>query len=151
MAISEVQGDLFQADVGAIGHGCNCEGVMGAGIALQFRRRYPEMFREYRRLCVDGEFQIGSFFVWEAPGRTIYNLATQPTRGPTAAIAAIRTSVEGSLRDASSRGLKALGLPRIGTGLGGLAWEDVSQVLSEVASSSPVDLIVVTLPSQATA
>lgn len=51
MPVTEVVGDLFDIDLPAIGHGCNSRGSMGAGIAVQFRRRYPDMYREYKRRC----------------------------------------------------------------------------------------------------
>ena len=48
-----VAGDLFANvhDVQAFAHGCNCQGSMGAGIAVTFRTRYPEMYEQYRALC----------------------------------------------------------------------------------------------------
>lgn len=49
------EGDLFEVQ-GNIGHGVNCSGVMGKGIALEFKRRYPEMFKSYRNLCLSGKF-----------------------------------------------------------------------------------------------
>lgn len=147
MPLLEIVGDLFEAELAAIGHGCNTSGIMGAGIATEFKRRYPEMFQEYRRRCSAGEFRLGEVFVWEGTDRVIYNLATQPRPGPSATLGAIRESVSSALVDATRRSIEAVGVPRLGAGLGGLAWDDVLEVLDDVGSSSPVDLIVVSLPS----
>jgi O-acetyl-ADP-ribose deacetylase (regulator of RNase III) len=113
-------------DLPALGHGCNCAGAMGAGIAVVFRKRYPAMYREYRRRCAAGEFRPGDVFVWEAPDVVVYNLATQPVPGPTARLDAIEASVRAALADAEVRELPRLGIPRIGAGLGGLDWDDVA-------------------------
>lgn len=56
MGIEERVGDLFDAvDVDALAHGCNCAGAMGAGIVVEFRRRWPAMFEESRRRCAAGD------------------------------------------------------------------------------------------------
>jgi O-acetyl-ADP-ribose deacetylase (regulator of RNase III) len=146
VTVREIVGDLFTAELPAIGHGCNTAGSMGAGIAVEFKRRYPEMYREYRRRCASGEFCLGDVFVWPAPDRVIYNLATQPRPGPSATVDAIRASVIKALSDAQSRGLGQLGVPRLGAGLGGLGWDSVREALRQAGESSPVELVVVSLP-----
>ena len=146
MSLTAVTGDLFGLDLPALGHGCNCAGAMGAGIAVVFRKRYPAMYREYRRRCTAGEFRPGDVFVWEAPDLVVYNLATQPVPGPTARLDAIEASVRAALADAEVRELPRLGIPRLGAGLGGLDWSDVAPVLGRVADDSTVELVVVSLP-----
>lgn len=75
-------GDVFLADVPTRGHGCNCAGVMGNGIAVKFRRRCPAMFQEYRKRYRAGTFWVGDVFTWPTPRRTIFNLAPQSVPGP---------------------------------------------------------------------
>jgi O-acetyl-ADP-ribose deacetylase (regulator of RNase III) len=142
-----ITGDLFELGLPALGHGCNCVGAMGAGIAKEFKRRFPRMYREYRRRCRNGQFGLGDVFVWQADALVIYNLATQPVPGPSARLDAIVTSVRAALVDAEHRGLSRLGVPRIGAGLGGLQWPDVAAVLDAATADSAVDLVVVSLPT----
>jgi O-acetyl-ADP-ribose deacetylase (regulator of RNase III) len=146
MGLTAVTGDLFEFGLPAVGHGCNCVGAMGAGIAREFRRRFPQMYREYRRRCQTGEFQLGDVFVWQADDLLVYNLATQPVPRPSATLDAINASVRAALADLEQRGVPRLGVPRIGAGLGGLAWPDVAAVLDAAADDSTVDLVVVSLP-----
>src|SRR5690606_26182344 len=120
----ECVGDLFTTDLPAIGHGCNTTGVMGAGIAREFATRYPSMYATYQQQCRTSKFQLGDILVWQAD-RVIYNLATQPLPGPHANLDAIRTAVTRAVHDAQQRGITAIGLPRIGAGLGGLNWPEV--------------------------
>lgn len=146
MPYTEVTGDLFAAGLPALGHGCNCAGSMGAGIATEFRRRWPEMFVAYRSLCRARGFRLGDIYVWDTGDVVVYNLATQPVPRPSATLGAIRTSVAAALADAAERGLPRLGVPRIGAGLGGLRWPDVQGALRTAGEASEVELVVVSRP-----
>lgn len=148
VAFTPVTGDLFDLGLPAIGHGCNCAGAMGAGIAVHFKRRFPAMYQEYRRRCRQSSFRLGDIFVWDQePDLVVYNLATQSVPRPSATLQAIDTSIRAALTDAERRGLARLAVPRIGAGLGGLAWSDVEAVLRQAGDDSPVELIAVSLPA----
>lgn len=151
MSVFFKTGNLFSSGADGLAHGCNCCGVMGAGIALEFRKRYPEMFNEYRKNCLNGSFGLGSCFVWKAPsGVTIYNLGTQPRPGACATLESIETSLLTMLRISGLTNLPGhtIAIPRIGCGLGGLNWTDVKPVIERVASGqNHTDIIVM---SQAT-
>ena len=146
MPYREVPGNLLELDLPAVGHGCNCAGSMAGGIAVDFRRRWPEMYDEYVRRCAAGELSPGGFFRWDADGLVIYNLATQQRPGPDARLDAIDASVRGALADAQRSGIATLGVPKLGAGIGGLAWCDVYGVLRDAGEASSVTLTVVKLP-----
>jgi len=57
--IEFVRGNLFDAEVGAITNAVNCVGVMGKGIALEFKRRYPDAFAAYKHECDSGGLRLG--------------------------------------------------------------------------------------------
>lgn len=143
MTYRETPGDLFALGLPAIGHGCNCRGSMRGGIAVDFRARWPGMYEEYRRRCETREFRLGGFFRWDADDVVIYNLATQQTGGADARLDAVESSVRGALADVESLGVTALGVPKLGAGIGGLAWSDVRAVLREAGEASPVELVAV--------
>lgn len=147
---SERSGDLFAfRDLDALAHGCNCAGVMGGGIAWAFAQRYPGLREAYQRACADGGFRPGGFLAWELSAPPlIYNLATQPQPGRCADLGAIRVAVQAMLADAQQRGLARVGMPRIGAGIGGLAWAEVEAAIRPLAERSPVELVVVSLPSR---
>lgn len=136
------QGDLFHSGLPALAHGCNCQGVMGAGIAAQFRERWPAMYTAYRDRCKTGGFRLGGYMTWSAPPVMIYCLATQKYAGPEARLDAIAVSVSKMLLDAEAAGITAIGLPKIGCGIGGLLWADVGYLLEVLAAPSLVELIV---------
>lgn len=143
--LTHIAGDLFEVGLSALGHGCNCRGSMAGGIAAQFRHRYPVMHGEYQRRCRAGLFVLGDAWAWTAPdGMVVYGLATQDRPGRHADLAAVRSSVTAMLVDAERRGLVAVGVPRLGAGIGGLSWPVVERTLDEVVADSPVRLVVVT-------
>lgn len=142
MPTTFVSGDLFAVPGPAVlAHGCNCAGAMGKGIAVEFRRRFPQMYDEYKRRCKEGRFALGDVFVWSEPGgSTVFNLGTQRTWRSKAELSAIRKSLTHAIQIAEERALERIHLPRIGAGLGGIPWEDVKALLVELGASTQVEL-----------
>lgn len=137
MPIEYRSGDLFTSDAEVLAHGCNCQGVMGAGIAKEFKDRYPGMFKEYNLACKGRTFEPGSYMVYEATSsKTILNLATQDYPGRNARLDLIEKSLTKALE--AHPELKSIAMPRIGCGIGGLAWEEVERVLKRVAKAYPL-------------
>lgn len=123
-------GDLFTQPAQAFAHGCNCQGVMGAGIAHEFRRRYPAMFSAYRSRClaVPRQFNPGDAWLWQQPGLPgVFNLATQEYYGRQgrARLDWLTQSLIAMCRQADVTGITTIALPMIGAGLGGLDQGDV--------------------------
>lgn len=149
MTLEHRVGDLFeQRDVDALGHGVNCVGKMGSGIAPLFKSRFPDMHAAYVRACNSGALQVGGVFPWALPnGRFIYNLASQHRTGRDARLDAVRSSLVQAFAHAAQNNVASIAIPRIGAGIGGLRWDDVLAELHAVADDSPVTLVVVSLPN----
>jgi O-acetyl-ADP-ribose deacetylase (regulator of RNase III) len=153
--ISYVRGNLFDLNLPAIGHGVNCRGMMGAGIAKQFRDRYPDMYKAYKSACAANgpEILAGRCMPWQpGPGEPlILNLFTQIDPGPNADVRLIRKAVLQSFNYCSMFNIYTLGIPLIGCGIGGLDWDrEVLPAIADVAGDHEfahlVDLRVVLLP-----
>jgi O-acetyl-ADP-ribose deacetylase (regulator of RNase III) len=145
----EAEGNLFELGLPAIGHGVNCRGVMGAGIAKVFRDKYPGMYDDYVAACINGNINPGGVLIWREPDVVIFNLATQLNPGADATLEAVKSSVRIAVGHCYYASIQSLGLPRIGCGIGGLNWPDVKKIMEEVAWEFPVvDVVVVTLPGQ---
>lgn len=111
MPIEFVTGDLFANRFKALAHGCNCQGSMGAGIAIGFRDRYPEMYAEYRRRCKaePREFNLGDAFLWKGKEQPwVFNLGTQEAvwRAP-ASYEAIEAALRSMRQQAEQEGSPA--------------------------------------------
>lgn len=145
MPIEFYKGDVFEfgESVDALAHGCNCIGLMGAGVAAGFQTRYKKMYEAYRELCVTKQFDLGDVFTWEAGNTVIFNLGTQKTIKRDASLQAVQRSVQNMLSEAERLNIRRIGVPLIGVGLGGLKVKDVKALLSAIAFNSPITLCVV--------
>jgi O-acetyl-ADP-ribose deacetylase (regulator of RNase III) len=152
VTLQEVDGDLLRiARKGeAIGHGCNCDGVMG-GLAAHVEAHWPQLAQVYRAACRAGTFTLAAVLPWldDSTGVWIYNLATQQHPGADARLEAIDASVRAAIVHAREHEVARIYLPRIGAGIGGLPWEDVRATLESVAATNAgVELVVVRLPPE---
>lgn len=64
--ITYVEGDLFTSPAQVIVNAVNTDGVMGKGIALEYKKRYPKMFDQYRMYCDKNQLEIGKLMIWHA-------------------------------------------------------------------------------------
>ena len=133
-----VAGDLFANAhaVQAFAHGCNCQGSMGAGIAVGFRERYPAMFEQYRARCkaMPREFNLGDVWLWKTDGQPwVFNLGTQEgVWRARASYDAIEMALVRMWQLADSEGVTSIAIPRIGVGYGGLSWKKVREIVERV-------------------
>lgn len=135
-------GDLFSTPLRIIAHGVNTRGVMGAGIAAAFRGRWPQMYRDYRDVCQSGELVPGDVFFWTAPdGLVIANMATQDDPGPNARLEWVESAALRVASYTSRLGDVRVALPRIGCGIGGLEWKDVTWTLDRVEDGRFVQFV----------
>lgn len=139
MPLTHHTGDIFDTKAQVIGHGINCRGAMASGIALNFANRFPDMEMAYRHLCSSSAIQPGDVFIWqdEKSERWIYNLATQIDPGADARLTLVKQSLTAALDSMVEDGLTTLALPRIGSGVGGLDWDDVLVTITNCSVSYP--------------
>lgn len=148
MPIYYVSGDLFtnQHQAQAFAQGCNCQGSMGAGIAVGFKERYPKMFEEYRRRCkaTPREFNVGDVFLWREDGKpAVFNLATQEDYWRSrATYKSVELCLTNLRRSADSAKITRVAMPRIGAGYGGLTWEKVRAIVDRIFADWSGDLYV---------
>jgi O-acetyl-ADP-ribose deacetylase (regulator of RNase III) len=128
-----VRGNLLSADVEALVNTVNCVGVMGRGIALQFKKSYPENLREYASAVERGKVQIGKMFVHRTGMMTnpqfIINF---PTKYHWKEKSRLRSILEGleDLRDVLIElEIRSVAIPPLGCGLGGLDWAEVRSAI----------------------
>lgn len=122
-------GDILKAEVEAIVNTVNCVGIMGRGIALQFKKAYPANFRAYALACANGEVQPGKMFIYDTGTftypRYIINFPTKRHWKGKSRMEDIDSGLAALAQEVSERGIKSIAIPPLGAGLGGLAWNDV--------------------------
>ncbi|MCM8612813.1 macro domain-containing protein [Accumulibacter sp.] len=122
-------GDLLQDEADALVNTVNCVGVMGRGIALQFKEAFPENFSAYAAACRRAEVQPGRMFVFEtgqlAPPRYIINFPTKRHWRGKSRIEDIEAGLATLSQVIREKQIRSVAIPPLGSGLGGLDWAQV--------------------------
>ncbi len=118
-------GNMFTADVEALVNPVNCVGVMGKGLAFEFKKRYPAAFTAYAKACKAGEVEPGSIFVFEAGERVILHFPTKRHFRDESTLTDIDLGLTALADEIEARGLRSIGVPALGCEAGGLDWNDV--------------------------
>ncbi|MEO9243004.1 macro domain-containing protein [Pseudomonas inefficax] len=145
--IEFVGGDFFEFDADIRVNTVNCVGVMGAGVALAFKNKYPEMFREYVLECKEGGYKPGHPKVWRRPDMFEKELEVVnfPTKGHwrfPSEYEYIETGLVWLADYLQSRPGKRVTLPALGCGHGGLDWRVVKKMIHNHLHDSPAIILV---------
>lgn len=140
-------GDLLLADVQALVNTVNTVGIMGKGVALQFKQAFPQNFHAYEAACKCGQVQIGRMFVTET-GRLdgpswVINFPTKKDWRHPSRLEYVRAGLGDLVRLIRELGIKSIALPALGCGSGGLDWAQVKQAIEAAMAELPdVDVVV---------
>ena len=150
--IEFVQGNLFDADVEAIVNAVNCVGVMGKGIALEFKKRFPNNFIAYKAACDAGELQLGRVFTYDhglsAKPRYIVNFPTKDHWRDGSHLGDIRTGLESLVAELDRLRIRSIAIPALGCGLGGLNWQEVRAEIGNRLAACKTSKIMVFEPKE---
>lgn len=134
-----VQRDLLQADAEALVNPVNCVGVMGRGLALQFKNEQPANFKAYAAACKRGDVQPGRLFVFETGSsngpRYIVNFPTKRHWRDKSRIEDIQAGLDALLTELRARNIHSIAIPPLGCGLGGLDWADVRPLIERALAA----------------
>jgi O-acetyl-ADP-ribose deacetylase (regulator of RNase III) len=135
------EGDIFKTDVEAIVNTVNCVGVMGRGVALQFKKLYPDNFTKYKAVCDRGELAPGNMLVHETGRvvgpRYVINFPTKRHWRGKSRLEDVRDGLAALLDVVRDLGIRSIALPPLGCGLGGLQWVVVRPMIERAFSELP--------------
>lgn len=145
--INYTTGDILKADAEAIVNTVNCVGIMGRGIALQFKNAFPDNFKAYKVACDQDEVQPGKVFVFETETFTnpkfIINFPTKRHWRGKSRMEDIDSGLEALVAEIRERGIRSIAIPPLGSGLGGLNWPEVRVRIEEALHGiNDLDVIV---------
>jgi O-acetyl-ADP-ribose deacetylase (regulator of RNase III) len=133
-----VTGNLLSAPTEAIVNTVNTVGVMGKGIALQFKERFPQNFFAYKKACKLGNVETGKMFVFKemtiSGEKTIINFPTKKEWFQKSQYSYIEAGLEDLVRVIRNLDIKSIAIPPLGCGNGGLDWEKVKPMLEKYLS-----------------
>ena len=143
--IRTATGDLLKADVEALVNPVNTVGVMGRGLALQFKRAFPDNFRAYAAACKAGEVAPGRMFIFETGRSTkpkfIVNFPTKRHWRNKSRLEDIEAGLAALVSDVARLEIRSIAIPPLGCGLGGLPWSKVRPRIHEAfAEHEKVDV-----------
>ncbi|OZM57094.1 hypothetical protein CIB95_08965 [Lottiidibacillus patelloidae] len=107
----------------------NCKGFMGAGLALEFKLRYPEMFEDYKEKCSDGLIKVGNLDIYENEEIKILNFPTKDDWKRPSNINWIKMGLLYFYNNYKKFGIHTIAFPKLGTKNGGLDWEEVKDLM----------------------
>lgn len=138
--IEYARGDILETDAEALVNTVNCVGVMGRGIALQFKNAFPANFKAYAAACDRGDVQPGRMFVHDtgrlAP-RWIINFPTKRHWRGKSRIEDIQAGMAALTREIQARDITSIAIPPLGSGLGGLDWRTVRPIIESALTELP--------------
>lgn len=139
--IHYMNGDIFRSEMQVLVNPVNTVGVMGKGLALQFKVRYPAMFEAYQTLCKQGNFEIGQLHLFRADTKWILNFPTkQHWRNPSK-LDYIESGLKHFIEIYHDEAIESIALPKLGAGLGGLDWEtQVKPLMEHYLSDLPIEI-----------
>ena len=139
--ITFTRGNLLEAEAEAVVNTVNTVGIMGKGIALMFRRQFPDNFKAYARACKAGEVRIGNMFVTEQKDmfdpRRIINFPTKTHWRVKTRIEWVQDGLKDLIRVIDERGIRSIAIPPLGCGNGGLAWGTVRPLIESALNTRP--------------
>jgi O-acetyl-ADP-ribose deacetylase (regulator of RNase III) len=149
------QGDILHADAEALVNTVNCVGIMGRGIALQFRKEFPDNYKAYRKACDREELHPGKMLVfdlnrYENP-RFIINFPTKRHWKGKSRIDDIQIGLQALVEEVRQRNIRSVAIPPLGCGLGGLDWNDVKPLIESAFQALPDVRVLVYEPTGAPA
>ena len=150
------QGNLLAAPAEALVNTVNTVGIMGRGIALQFKQAYPAMFRDYERACKAGEVKLGKMQVFDLGGlvggpRWIINFPTKGHWRSDSRVADIEAGLEDLVATIRKLRIRSIAIPPLGCGNGGLDWNEVRPRIAAALAEVPEVEALVYTPSGAPA
>ncbi len=140
---------IFESQSQVITNTVNCYGVMGKGIALEFKHRFPEMFDDYKQRCDRKEVKPGVPYIWENGMQTVLNFPSKNHWRGDSKMEWIDQGLRWIRENYERLGISTLAIPPVGCGNGGLYWSDVKLLVEKYFSDLDDLLVTVYLPKQA--
>lgn len=134
-------GNIFESKQQTLVNTVNCVGVMGKGIALEFKNKYPRMYKEYVALCHSGEIKPGKpYYYSDILGTSILNFPTKDDWKSPSKLSYIIDGLNWFRKNYVDLEITSIAFPPLGCGNGGLTWEVVGPVMYSLLFDLPIDI-----------
>lgn len=134
-----VEGDIFNSPAQVLVNTVNTVGVMGKGIALSFKKKYPEMFATYRKVCDKHQLVIGKLMLWYGPDHWVLNFPTKEHWRNPSKMEYIEKGLMAFQRKYADYNITSIAFPKLGCGNGELDWREVKPLMEKYLKELPID------------
>lgn len=143
--IRYIEGNILESNAEALVNTVNTVGVMGKGLALQFKKEFPKNFKIYQRACTEKNFGIGDLIISEEESllygkKTIIDLPTKTDWRKPSEYSYIESGLKKLANVVQEKGIKSIAVPSLGTGHGGLDWNKVKKLIEVNLSTLDADI-----------
>lgn len=141
-----IQTDLFTSPAQTLVNTVNTVGVMGKGIAKVFKEKYPQMFKEYKKLCDERLLSIGNLHLWRGSDKWVLNFPTKTTWQKPSDIRYLEAGLQKFCETYEALGITSISFPPIGCGNGQLDWAKVKPLMQDYLGKLPLQIFVHEVP-----
>jgi O-acetyl-ADP-ribose deacetylase (regulator of RNase III) len=138
-----VEGNLFNSPAQILVNTVNTVGVMGKGVALEFKRLFPDMYKQYRLLCEQGRFEIGMLWLYKSPNKWVLNFPTKKHWRNPSKLEYIEAGMKKFVDTYAEMGIHSIAFPPLGCGNGQLDFKtQVQPLMNEHLRNLPIDIFI---------
>lgn len=137
-----IEGNIFDSPAQVIVNTVNTIGVMGKGIALEFKKRYPDMFKAYRSACEKNQLTIGKLMLWRAPDHWVLLFPTKQNWRNPSQLEYIEQGLLKFSQTYADKNISSIAFPKLGCGNGELDWKDVKPLMEKYLRPLPIDIYI---------
>lgn len=140
--IHYLKGDIFTSQAQVIVNTVNCQGVMGRGLALAFKQKYPDMFAIYVHDCQTGKLKIGRPTIYQKSDPWILNFPTKNYWRNPSKLEYIEKGLTFLTQHYKQAGMKSIAFPKLGAQNGKLSWDEVGPLMAKYLSQLDIDVYI---------
>lgn len=137
-----VTGDLFESKSQTIVNTVNCVGVMGKGIALEYKIRYPKMFIRYKELCDKKFLKIGSLWIYKTKDKWVLNFPTKDHWRNPSKIEYLKLGLEKFVSTYKAKGITSISFPLLGASNGGIPKDISLAIMCEYLKDCDIPILI---------
>lgn len=140
--IEYIEGDIFESPAQVIVNTVNTVGVMGKGLALSFKQRYPEMFERYKAVCEKHLLTVGKLMLFYEPDHWLLLFPTKENWRNPSKLEYIEKGLMKFVQTYAEKNITSIAFPRLGCGNGELDWNDVKPLMERYLKKLPIDVYI---------
>lgn len=136
------KGDIFESNAQVIVNTVNCQGIMGKGLALAFKQKYPAMFNVYQQECRTGKLRIGRPTLYQKSTPWILNFPTKDSWRANSKLEYLQQGLEFLVAHYKNAGIKSIAFPKLGAQNGKLSWDEVGPMMAQYLCQLDIDVFI---------